>query len=57
MQRRRVPGCDLRLFKHYIEMRGEATGKGPRRAEGEGLRKDVDHQDSGGKDAGSQEEK
>lgn len=56
MQRRRVRR-DLRLFKHYIELRGEATGKGPRRPAGEGLRKDVDRQDSGARSPGSQEEK
>lgn len=41
MQRRRVRR-DLRLFKHYVELRGEATGKGPRRGGGDGLREAVD---------------
>lgn len=44
MQRRRVRR-DLRLFKHYVEMRGEATGTGPRRAGGAGLRRQVDQQE------------
>lgn len=42
MQRRRVRK-DLRLFKHFIELRGEATGKGSReRMRGEGLRQETD---------------
>jgi len=41
MQRRRVRR-DLRLFKHYIEMRGEATGEGPRQSSGAGLASEVD---------------
>jgi uncharacterized membrane protein len=42
MQRRRVRK-DLRLFKHFVELRGEATGKGSRdRLRGEGLRQEVD---------------
>jgi len=40
MQRRRVRR-DLRLFKHYIEMRGEATGEGPRQSSGAGLASEV----------------
>jgi uncharacterized membrane protein len=44
MQRRRVRR-DLRLFKHYIEMRGKATGTGPRQAAGEGLGAEVDGQE------------
>lgn len=43
MQRRRVRR-DLRLFKHYIEMRGESTGKGPRQSGGDGLRREVDQE-------------
>jgi uncharacterized membrane protein len=43
MQRRRVRR-DLRLFKHYIEMRGEPTGKGPRQSGGDGLRRQVDQE-------------
>lgn len=44
MPRRRVRR-DLRLFKHYIEMRGEPTSKGPRRQTGsEPLRGEVDGQ-------------
>lgn len=39
--RRRVRR-DLRLFKHYLEMRGEATGRGPRRRRGDGLTAAVD---------------
>lgn len=42
MQRRRVRK-DLRLFKHFIELRGEATGKGAREAhEGGGLQQETD---------------
>jgi uncharacterized membrane protein len=43
MQRRRVRK-DLKLFKNYIELRGQATGKGPGRVRGDGLRGDVDQQ-------------
>jgi hypothetical protein len=54
MQRRRARK-DLKLFKNYIELRAEASGKGPGRLRGEGLRDDVDQQvkqadDSGGDD-------
>ena len=38
MQRRRVRK-DLKLFKNYIELRGEATGKGPGRVRGKGLQR------------------
>jgi uncharacterized membrane protein len=41
MQRRRVRR-DLRLFKNYMELRGSATGRGPRRSQGEGLRDAID---------------
>jgi uncharacterized membrane protein len=44
MQRRRVRR-DLRLFKHYIEMRGKPTGKGPRQASGDGLTAEVDKEE------------
>ncbi len=43
MQRRRARK-DLKLFKNYIELRAEPTGKGPGRVRGEGLRDDVDQQ-------------
>lgn len=43
MQRRRVRK-DLRLFKNFIELRGEATGEGARQAvnSGHGLRQETD---------------
>ncbi len=41
MQRRRVRK-DLKLFKHFIELRGEATGKGPGPVEGKGLTQETD---------------
>lgn len=41
MQRRRVRK-DLRLYKHFVEMRGEATGKGAGAVEGKGLTADAD---------------
>jgi uncharacterized membrane protein len=41
MQRRRVRK-DLRLYKHFIELRGEATGKGAGAVEGKGLTADAD---------------
>lgn len=44
MQRRRVRR-DLRLFKHYIEMRGEATGEGPKRSGGQGLTGEIDKEE------------
>lgn len=44
MQRRRVRR-DLRLFKHYIEMRGKATGAGPKRSGGQGLTEEVDKEE------------
>ncbi|MGH9095143.1 MAG: SRPBCC family protein, partial [Acidimicrobiales bacterium] len=43
MQRRRVRK-DLKLFKNYIDIRGEATDKGPGRVRGDGLKGDVDQQ-------------
>jgi uncharacterized membrane protein len=43
MPRRRVRK-DLKLFKHYVELRGEATGKGPGEIGDGGLRKGVDDQ-------------
>lgn len=41
MQRRRVRK-DLKLFKHFIELRGEATGKGAGPIEGKGLTQETD---------------
>lgn len=41
MQRRRVRK-DLRLYKHFIELRGEATGKGAGPVVGKGLTADAD---------------
>jgi uncharacterized membrane protein len=41
MQRRRVRK-DLKLFKHFIEMRGDATGKGAGAVEGKGLTQETD---------------
>ncbi len=41
MQRRRVRK-DLRLFKHFIELKGEAAGKGAGRVEGQGLTQETD---------------
>jgi uncharacterized membrane protein len=43
MPRRRVRK-DLKLFKNFIELRGEATGRGPGRLEGQGLRPEMDAQ-------------
>lgn len=43
MPRRRVRK-DLKLFKSYIELKGEPTGRGPGPLNGEGLRADVDRQ-------------
>ena len=41
MQRRRVRR-DLKLFKHFIELRGEPTGEGAGPVEGEGLAREAD---------------
>ncbi len=41
MQRRRVRK-DLKLFKHFIELRGEPTGKGAGPVEGKGLVQEAD---------------
>lgn len=41
MQRRRVRK-DLKLFKHFIELRGEATGKGAGEIKGKGLTEETD---------------
>jgi uncharacterized membrane protein len=56
MQRRRVRK-DLRLFKHFIELKGEATGKGAGRVEGSGLRQETDERLAGasGDDEGADE--
>jgi hypothetical protein len=43
MQRRRVRK-DLRLFKNFLELRGEATGEGPGRVRRAGLRQGLDEQ-------------
>jgi hypothetical protein len=43
MPRRRVRK-DLKLFKNFIELRGEATGEGPGSVRGKGLRESVDAQ-------------
>lgn len=43
MQRRRVRK-DLKLFKNYVDLRGEATGEGPGEVRGEGLKDEVDSQ-------------
>jgi uncharacterized membrane protein len=43
MQRRRVRK-DLKLFKNYVELKGEPTGKAPGRLEGDGLKEEVDQQ-------------
>lgn len=53
MQRRRVRK-NLKLFKHFIEIRGEATGKGAGRVEGQGLQPEMDElvSDQGGDSAG-----
>jgi uncharacterized membrane protein len=50
MPRRRVRK-DLKLFKHYIELRGEATGSGPGELHQDGgLRDDVDQQNQARKE-------
>ncbi|MDQ6838846.1 MAG: hypothetical protein M3137_11075 [Actinomycetota bacterium] len=43
MQRRRTRK-DLKLFKNFVELRGQATGEGPGPVRGDGLRNDVDQQ-------------
>jgi hypothetical protein len=43
MPRRRVRK-DLRLFKNFVDLRGEATGEGPGRVRGGGLSEGVDEQ-------------
>lgn len=43
MQRRRVRK-DLKLFKNFVELRGEASGEGPGSVDGGGLREGVDRQ-------------
>jgi uncharacterized membrane protein len=43
MQRRRVRK-DLKLFKNYIELKGEPTGEGPGPIRGDGWRDEVDEQ-------------
>ncbi len=43
MQRRRVRK-DLKLFKNYVDLRGEATGEGPGEVKGDGLKDAVDSQ-------------
>jgi hypothetical protein len=43
MPRRRVRK-DLKLFKSYIELKGQPTGRGPGPLNGEGLRTEVDRQ-------------
>jgi hypothetical protein len=43
MQRRRVRK-DLKLFKNYVELKGEATGEAPGGLDGDGLKDDVDRQ-------------
>ena len=60
MPRRRVRK-DLRLFKNFIELRGEATGEGPKEGTGEGLKGAVDEQlgkaQGGGEDGGGEEDR
>lgn len=56
MQRRRVRK-DLRLFKHFIELRGEPVGKGAsRKVSGGGLQQETDERlgrsDKGGASSG-----
>ncbi|MDQ2815191.1 MAG: hypothetical protein M3Z75_25930 [Actinomycetota bacterium] len=56
MQRRRVRK-DLKLFKNYVDLRGEATGEGPGEVRGEGLKDEVDSQvEPGHGDEGEDEE-
>jgi uncharacterized membrane protein len=45
MPRRRVRK-DLKLFKNYIELKGEASGKGPGSIKGEGLKQQMDERAS-----------
>lgn len=49
MPRRRVRK-DLRLFKNFIELRGQASGQGPGPVGGNGLREDMDSELQGGDD-------
>ncbi len=46
MQRRRVRK-DLRLYKHFMELRGEPTGPGAGRVRGKGLAGEIDERLSG----------
>jgi hypothetical protein len=55
MPRRRVRK-DLRLFKNFVELRGEATGEGPGRVRGGGLSEGVDQQLDGAQQSAHQSE-
>jgi uncharacterized membrane protein len=50
MPRRRVRK-DLKLFKNFIDLRGEASGEGPGQVRGKGLRESVDVQLQEAKDS------
>jgi uncharacterized membrane protein len=51
MQRRRVRK-NLRLFKHFVELRGEATGEGQGEVRGDGLKEETDLRIAGAADGG-----